>query len=173
MTRKFMVDGIADNDVVAAQESKVEVADARPLEGKDFVWLDLKILGGPDDGRLVSVSLNMPDDSASRGAKFYFEKKVRGFLPFLTNVWLMPDEQQPAALAAAITGKQVFAKLGVQAEGQYKGSQELLETDQVVDVAPAMRSVPTTETQGTVTAVDVASETTVSAAMNEPTDPPF
>jgi hypothetical protein len=36
-----------------------------------------------------------------------------------------------------------------------------------------MRSVPTTETQGTVTAVDVASETTVSAAMNEPTDPPF
>lgn len=144
----------------------VEVVDARPLENRDdFLWLDLRILGGPDDGTIVSVSLNMPTDSSTRGAIFYFKRKMRGFYPKVANVFQLPDEQQAEALAEAVIGMRVEADLSVQTEGQYKGSQQLDETREIVDVRPPqqMQSVSVT----TETIADVVQPT-----MDE-VDPPF
>jgi hypothetical protein len=168
MTRRYMEDPTSDGDVVEPDRYTVQVVDARALEDKDFVWLDLRIVGGPDDGRVVSCSLNMPDDNASRGAKFYFKKKVRGFLPFLTEVWMLPDEEQAEALAEAVLDKRVDAILSIQKDGPYKGSQQLDETFEAdVQVAP-----PTLQA-----APAPAPENNGAPAQEQPvavnTDPPF
>lgn len=137
MTRQFMKLPINAQDVVPDDTYTVEVINARPMQDKDLVWLDLKVLGGPDDGRVVSVSLNMPDDNASRGAQYYFHKKMTAFIPYCEHVWDLPNEEQAPALAEAVTGRRAIAKLSVQKEGQFKGSQQLDETQQSVEVEPA------------------------------------
>jgi hypothetical protein len=138
MTRRFMEDPEAagNGDVVQPDRYTVEVVDARALEDKDFVWLDLKIIGGPDNNKVVSCSLNMPDDDSSRGAKWFFAKKVRGMLPYLKPVWAMPDEDQAAGLAEAVLNKRFDAHLSIQKDGQYAGTQQLDETFEITDVAP-------------------------------------
>jgi len=167
VTRRFMEDPDSNGDVVQPDRYTVQVVDARALEGKDFVWLDLRIVGGPDDGKVVSCSLNMPDDAASQGAKFYFKKKVRGFLPFLQEVWMMPDDEQAEALADALLDKRVDAQLSIQRGGPYDGSQQLDETFEAEEnktVAPP-----------TLQSVDVAAETSVNGEQQVPAsaDPPF
>lgn len=168
MTRRFMEDPDSNGDVVQKDRYTVQVVDARALEGKDFVWLDLKIIGGPDDGKVVSCSLNMPDDNASQGAKFFFKKKVRGFVPYLTQVWLMPDDEQAEALAEALLDKRVDAQLSIQKGGQYDGSQQLDETFEAEEnkaVAPP-----------TLQSVEVSAETSVNGeqqAAPASVDPPF
>lgn len=166
MTRKFLQDPDFEgggNTAVEKGTYTVEVVDARPLESRDdFLWLDLRILGGPDDGTIVSVSLVLPTDQSTRGAQFYALKKLRGLYPHVADVFNLPDEQQAAALAERLPGIRVEADLSVQTEGQYKGSQQLESTRQIVDVSPPRVQATTT------TAVDVQTQTVTVDA-----DPPF
>ena len=177
MTRRFMEDPDANGDVVQPDRYTVEVVDARALEDKDFVWLDLKIIGGPDNDKVVSVSLNMPDDSASRGARFFFKKKVRGFLPYLQDVWTMPDEDQADALAEALLGKRVDAQLSIQSgTGQYDGSQQLDETFEAdIQVAPpTLQPVQQTAEESTGNGMAAPPvQQPVAAGTEINTDPPF
>lgn len=132
-------------DVVPGGTYTTEVVDARPIEGKSTIWLDLKIVGGPDDGRVVSVTCNVPDDNSSRGAIFFFKKKVRGFNPQLVaaNLTGLSDDEVPAAIAEAVLGVTVESDLSVQTGGDYDGSQQLDETRQLVDIAaPAAAAAP-------------------------------
>lgn len=171
MTRRFMEDPDSDGEVVEKGRYTCQVVDARALEGKDFVWLDMRIVGGPDNGKVVSVSLNMPDDEATRGAKFFFKKKVRGFLPYLTNVWLMPDDEQAEGLADAVLDKTVEAELSIQKGGPYDGSQQLDETFEYEgnkNVAPPTLQPVQTEVQAEVQAAPVPA-----AAAPASEDPPF
>lgn len=170
MTRKFMddPDPQARNQEVVEQDTyTVEVVDVR-VQREDFMWIDLKIVGGPDDGRTVSVSLNMPTDASSDGAIWFFKKKIRGFHPYIKDVWAMPDEKQAEAIAERIEGKRVEADLSVQAEGQYKGSQQLDETREIPNVAPAGQVV-----QQAVAVEPEVSVSTGSPPATENTDPPF
>jgi hypothetical protein len=136
MTRKYLENLESDaGDVVPGGTYTLEVVDARALETKPFVWIDFRVIGGPDADRVTSCGLNLPDDSSSRGAIFHFKKKIRGFLPQLSaaNVLSLPDDDQPDAIAEAILGAVVEADLSIQVGGDYDGSQQLEETRQVVD----------------------------------------
>jgi len=140
MTRKFLESLDQEGgDVVPAGDYTVEVVDARALEDKPFLWLDLKIVGGPDDGRVVTVGLNIPDDNSSRGAIFHFKKKIRAFSRILMDaaVFDLPDDEQPAQIADLIIGVTADVTLGVQADGQYEGSQQLDETQAPSEAPPA------------------------------------
>ena len=176
MTRRFMEDPDSDGDVVQPDRYTAKVVDARALEDKDFVWLDLKIIGGPDNGTVVSVSLNMPDDDASRGAKFYFKKKIRGFLPYLTDVWMLPDEEQAEALADALLDKTVDVQLSIQKGGQYDGSQQLDESfeSEVTKAVepPTLQPVPENGEAPAPTA-PVQHQQEVAATTEVAADPPF
>jgi hypothetical protein len=147
MTRKFL-DSLdtEGGDAVEPGTYVVEVADARALEDKPFIWLDLKIIGGPDDGRVVSVGMNVPDDHSSRGAIFFFKKKVRGFIPQINAAKILDqsDDEQPDAIAEAIIGVRVEADFSTQSGGDYDGSQQLDETRQMVDVERADAPPPPT-----------------------------
>ncbi|MGH2650491.1 MAG: hypothetical protein ACRDHK_04690, partial [Actinomycetota bacterium] len=157
VTRKFLENLDSDGDVVPEGEYPIEVVDARPIEGKTTMFLDLKVTGGPDAGRVTSVSVNVPDDDSSRGAIFHFRKKVRAFMKDImdSGIFSLPDEEQVPALAELLIGKTAEAKLGVQKEGEYEGSQELQETRRLeqatqpgqTDASPA--SAPPTETPAT------------------------
>lgn len=144
MSRKYLENLDQEGgDVVPAGEYTVEVVDARAIEDKPTIWLDLKIIGGPDDGRVVSVTLFVPEDGSK--AIFFFKRKVRGFLGALAeaNVWRLPDDEQPAAIAEAVIGLTVSATLSVQSGGDYDGSQQLDETAQLlVPNQPAPRPSP-------------------------------
>lgn len=132
MTRKYLESLDQEGgDVVEPDTYTVEVVDARALEDKPFLWIDLKIEGGPDDGRVVTVGLNVPDDDASRGAIFHFKKKVRAFTRKLldNSVFELPDDEQPAKIADLLIGERADATLSIQKDGAYKGSQQLDETN--------------------------------------------
>lgn len=144
MTRKFLESLDQEGgDVVPGGTYTLEVADARALEDKPFIWMDLKIVGGPDANRVISVGLNVPDDTSSRGAIFHFKKKIRGFLPQLMplQVFNLPDDEQPEAIAEAILGSTIEADLSVQSGGDYDGSQQLDETRQIADVQVQSRPI--------------------------------
>lgn len=148
MTRRFLENLESDaGEVVPAGVYDVEVVDARPIEGKSVMWLDLKVTGGPDAGRVVSVTLMIPDDNSSRGAVFHFKKKFRGFAPAVNmgQILNLPDDEQVAAIADAIIGAKIEAVLSVQQGGNYDGSQQLDETKPLagtVSAAPAPAPAP-------------------------------
>lgn len=162
MTRRYLGDLDSENEVVDKGTYTVEVADARAVQtgsGGDMLWIDLKVIGGPDDGRVVSVSCNLPRDG-EKGV-FFLRKRLRGWNPQIVakQVHMLPDEDQPDAIAEAIIGTKVEADLALQTEGQYKGSQQLDETRQIV---------------GRQEQVAVAVETPVMTTSGQPdTDPPF
>lgn len=178
MTRKFIES--LDNeggDVISGGTYTVEVVDARALEDKAFLWMDLKIVGGPDADRVVSVGLNVPDDNASRGAIFHFKKKIRGFIPEINaaKVLDLPDDEQPGAIADAILGAKIEADLSIQSGGNYDGSQQLDETRQFtgIDARPAAPAAPTptaTKPAATETAAEPEPETRTEATDAKPDD---
>lgn len=151
MTRKYLESLDQEGgDVVEGGAYTVEVVDARALEDKPFLWIDLKIEGGPDDGRVVTVGLNIPDDAASRGAIFHFKKKIRAFSRKLleNRVFDLPDEEQPVKIADLIIGERADVTLSIQEDGEYKGSQQLDETSPLagpVDAEPQAPSAAQTK----------------------------
>lgn len=154
----------------------VEVLDARSSgtsSGGSMVWMDLKIVGGPDDGSVVAVSVNLPRDG-EKGV-FFLRKRLRGFTPQIreSGASKLPDEEQADVIAQALIGVRVEADLSIQTGGTYDGRQQLDETRQIVDVTPPVRSAPAENTSETTAAVDVGTQTTMNAAATEPLDPPF
>ena len=140
MSRKYL-DNLDDEggDVVQDGVYTVEVVDARALEDKPFFWLDLKVLGGPDDGRVIAVGVSVPSDGDK--SVFYFRKRIRGFQPLIAKakVLELADDEQIDAICEAVIGSRVEAVLSVQKGGQYDGRQQLEETRQLVteDAPPA------------------------------------
>lgn len=140
MTRKYLDNLDSDGgDVVPEGVYEVECVDARALEDKAFLWLDLKILTGPDADRVVSVSLNIPGEDAARGATFWFKKKVRGFAAVVqaANAASGDDDLEFAAqIAEHLVGSRFEAGLSVQKEGAYEGSQQVDYTKPLAADAP-------------------------------------
>jgi hypothetical protein len=173
VTRKWLGSLESDNEVVEPGTYMAEVTDARSAEtssGGNMLWLDLRVIGGVDDGQVVSVGVNLPREG-EKGLNFA-KKKLRGFNPQIVaaNIMALPDEEQADAIAAAVLGVKVEAVVSKQSSGPYKGTQQLDETRQVVDVAPAVRAVPAA---GATQTVSAATETTVATTASEPLDPPF
>lgn len=168
----------AGGDVVPAGTYDVEVVDARGAgtqSGGEMLWLDLKVTSGPDANRVVSVSLNLPDDNASRGAKFYFGQKMRGFVHAvdMAQIAQLPDEQQTDALAEALLGTKAVAELSIQTGGTYDGSQQLDATSELVVVtAPAAAPRPAQQAADTVVTVE-ETEPAVAAASSGDDELPF
>lgn len=173
MTRRYLADLEQENEVVEKGRYTVEVVDARSAEtssGGDMLWLDLKIIGsGPDDGRVVSTSINLPLDG-EKGV-FYLRKKMRGWQPQISaaRVSELPDEDQPDAICAAILGTQVDAELSQQTEGQYKGSQQLDETFQT----EASKNVAPPTLQAAPAPAPENNGAPVQQPVSVNTDPPF
>lgn len=161
MTRKFLQtigDDSSDNPAVPPGDYTVEVTEARALEGKKVMFLDLKIVGGPDDGFVTSVSLYVPEDGEK--AVYHFRKKTRGFAQQLAGIDAnTSDDEMMDAIADALVGAVVDAKLGVQTKGDYAGSQELLETKAAgapTGTLPASGAVSANDPAGVVTPKPVA-----------------
>ena len=176
MTRKYLESLDQEGgDVVEPDVYTAEVVDARALEDKAFLWVDLKIEGGPDDGRVVSVGVNIPDDSASRGAIFHFKKKIRAFSRTLLDnkVFDLPDEEQPAKIAELLIGERAEVKLDIEKEGAYKGTQQLIETNFVGDAAPAAAPAAQTKiVEPTTPPAQVQPQPVVEAEAEEPVSVP-
>ena len=164
MTRRYLEDLDQDQGAVEKGTYTVEVVDARSSEtqsGGSMVWLDCKLIGGPDDGSVVSVSINLPR-SGEKG-EFYTRQKLRGFNPQImsSGAAKLPDEEQAQAIAEAIIGARVEADLSQQSGGPFAGTQQLDATRQIVDARPPVHVQQ---------AVEVNAD--VSAAA-ESADPPF
>lgn len=167
MTRRYLDDLEQATQAVNKGTYTCEVIDARSSEtskGGHMVWLDLKILGGPDDGSVVSVSINL----AKEGEKgvIYTLQKLGGFKPVMKGkgIGQLPDEQQADAIAQLVVGQRIEADLSLQGQdaGAYAGSQQLDATRQIVDAAPP-QVAPQQQTQ----TIAAETQTVVSA------DPPF
>jgi hypothetical protein len=177
MTRRYLDDLTQDQEVVDRGRYTVEVVDARSADtssGGKMIWLDLKVIGGVDNGRVVSASINLPRDG-EKGV-FFLRKKLRGWSPLISaaHVADQPDEDQPDAICAAILGSQVEAVLSVQAEGQYKGSQQLDETFQPEgskNVAPPQLQAVAAPTNGQQQQVAVETNAAVAAGPDATIDP--
>lgn len=134
MTRGYIkTEDDGSGDALPIDTYDVEVLEVRKAgEMKDdesfTVFMDLQVLDGPDKKSVTSVSLNFPAESNTK-AQFWFKKKARGFMSALRGVEDGLDgDDEIEAIIEAMTGCRVSARLGIQAKGQYKGSQELLET---------------------------------------------
>lgn len=144
MTRRFLEN--AGQEVAALPPGlyDIEVADAHTNDkAPTMVFLDLKVLNGPDAGKVTNVGLYVPTDD-KQGAQFHFNNKVGGFAAALRAVdWsVISDDDELATVADTLIGLRVSAELGVQGEdaGQYAGKQELVKTkplDGAVAAAPA------------------------------------
>jgi hypothetical protein len=131
VTRKFLDEEGEGGDVLDESSYDLEVVEARAAEtskGGDMIWLSLKVLHGPDKGRVSDVPLNIPDDDASRGALFHFKKKTAAFKPRWVGVSDLPDDEMAEVMAERIAGMKIEAELGIQKKGPYAGSQELVNT---------------------------------------------
>ncbi len=132
MTRKF-IDNLNDSGEEVALEPNtydLEVIDARDVESSPkMIFMDLKVLNGPDANRVTTVGLYIPEDE-ERGAQFHFKKKTRGLISALKQVASknLDDDEFIPALAEAFIGCQFEGKLGVQSGGDYDGRQELQES---------------------------------------------
>lgn len=177
MTRRWLEDLDQENETVDPSTYAVEVVDARSSEtssGGHMVWMDMKILGGPDDGRVVSVSVNLPEDGG-KGLHFA-RQKLRGFNPQIkaAKAFELPTEQQADAIANAITGVRVEADLTRQTgTGPYAGNQQLDATRQIVQVAPPQAQHQVTVETTTTPTVTTNGGTSQTASVPADVDPPF
>jgi hypothetical protein len=166
MTRKWAEDVDQDQETVEPGSYTVEIVDARSADtksGGSMVFMDMKIIGGPDDGRVVPVSVNLPREG-EKGI-FFARRATRGFPAQMNTMSQLPDEDQADWLAGAIIGLRMEADLSRQTDpGPYQGNQQLDATRQIVQVAPAARPAQQTQTE------------TVAAPAAEPAvdpNPPF
>jgi hypothetical protein len=115
-------------DVYDVEVLEVRKAGEMKDDGSFTVFMDLQVLDGPDAKSVTSVSLNFPAEENTK-AQFWFKKKARGFFSVLREVDEdLEGDDEMEAIMEAMDGVKLTARLGIQAKGQYKGSQELLET---------------------------------------------
>lgn len=132
----------------------VEVADARfneKNEEKPTIFLELRVLNGPQAGKIANVSLFFPE----AGAKgfFYYQKKIAGFMndrlkaAFTIASGASSVTEGFKVIAEALKGQTVRATIGVQdKEGPHKGSNELAATAPLEASAPAVAAAPVATT---------------------------
>lgn len=129
-------------------EYDVKVIDARSHAGKGngTVFVTLEVQSGPLQGQATEVSIYIPDESASRGARFFFSKKLSGF--GLPGIGQAMNSGEPAAiLAEALMYQVVTAELTVQADGQYAGSNNLASTKPGDGAASPAKAAPAKEAE--------------------------
>jgi hypothetical protein len=112
---------------VIAGRFRVQVIDARAVRRRDFIWIDLKILGGPEDGRCVTVGAHVPDETASSDVKSAFLTKMRGLLPAIwaAKALKQPEDKVIEAIATAIRGEIIEADLSIQSDGKFDATVRL------------------------------------------------
>lgn len=110
-----------------------EVVDARG--GEKQIWLTLQVKNGPAAGKETDVSLYFPDESAKRGARVFFTRKIAGLIGYPdVKAAFQSAENAPTpeagltVIANALLGKTVTADIGLRTDGDYAGSNELKST---------------------------------------------
>lgn len=125
----------------------------RPLAKSRLLFLDLKVTKGPAAGKVAQVNLYLPEPG-NRGAGFHFRNKIMGFGDLSSVFGAMPEDDVETALqmlADALVGRSITAEIGLRADGEYAGQNELLRTkvtDDAKAAAPATaETAPATEVQ--------------------------
>ena len=142
----------AESGVVAGIEAGIYgmVVDAvRPLAKSRLLFLDLKVEKGPMSGKVAQVNLYLPEPG-NRGAGFHFRNKILGFGDLSAVFGAMPDDDTETALqmlSDALVGRRVVAQIGLRADGEYAGQNELIKTKVADDASPATPSEPSQATR--------------------------
>jgi hypothetical protein len=109
--------------------------------------LDLEVQNGPAAGKMTQVNLYVPD-ATNRNAMFHYRKKSAGLIgqDLVNAIAALGDSPSLDALletmATVFTGKFVTATIGLRADGQYAGQNELVDTKPSSTPAPAPTSAP-------------------------------
>jgi len=114
----------------------VVVEDTRIKADKALIFLDLRVLNGPSQGKVIQVNLNLPKAGDKPGVAFYFAKKIAGFkgadlsAAFEAAKTSGTDEGGLSIIADALKDKQVTAKITLDEDDNspYKGTNQLEET---------------------------------------------
>lgn len=118
----------------------VEVTDARTLATSRLLFIDLKVLEGPQAGKTAQVNLYLPE-AGNRGAGFHFRNKILGFGDLSAAFQQMDHAADIAGalsiLADALIGRRVYAEIELRNDGDYAGTNQLAKTKPVDDAAIA------------------------------------
>lgn len=154
---------------VPAGNYEFEIVTARPWAQSRMLYLGLEILTGPEAGKVPEVGLYIPDRKSPkyRGQSFNFRKKVRGFGDLSAAFAQMPDDDLDKALtilAEAMIGVRASGEIGQRSDGEYSGTNELVETKPADDAvaAPSTQAAPV---------ASVAAPASVAAAAPAPAEP--
>jgi hypothetical protein len=136
----------------------MKIVDARSHAGKGngTVFVTAEVISGPLAGETTEFSIYIPDETAARGAKFFFAKKLAGFN--LPGIGAAMNEGDPAAiLAEAIVDQTVSATLSIQGDGAYAGSNQL-DATKPLDGTPTAAPAAAPAKEETVKVEEAASE---------------
>ena len=134
---------------IAAGIYGMTVDAVRPLAKSRLLFLDLKVEKGPMAGKVAQVNLYLPEPG-NRGAGFHFRNKIMGFGDLSAVFNAMPENDVETALqmlADALVGRRIVAEIGLRADGEYAGQNELVKTKVADDAAPAAAEAPAVETE--------------------------
>jgi len=116
-------------------EYDFEVEDARPYAPSSMAFLTLKVLSGPQTGKLSEVNCVFPKEDAKRGARFYFINRVQGFLayPDVKAAFQAADNAPEFAdglqlICDVLKSKRVRGEVNLREDGNFAGSNELVWT---------------------------------------------
>ena len=134
---------------VPASNYLVRVDAVRTLPASRLLFMDLEISAGPLTGKIVQVSLWLPE-AGNRNAGFHFRNKILGFGDLTEAFTKMDDAADIEAaldtLADALVGRTVSAEIGLVGEGTYAGSNELQKTSPSDSSGPAPLTATELET---------------------------
>lgn len=136
----------AESGIAAAAIDKGDydtaVVSSRANAKSNQVFVTLRVLNGPLQGKDSDVSIWFPTPESKPGARMYFIKKVSGFMayPDVKAAFAAADSApSPEAgfqlIADALLNKQVHAEIGMRTEGEYAGTNELIST-KTIDAGP-------------------------------------
>lgn len=133
-----------DRESITAGTHKVKVEAVRENAASSTLFLDLRVLDGPEIGKLAQISLFVPKPGAK--ATFYFQKKVAGFSTkeSVVEAYKVAGSADDIETMVGVIGNNIVEQIVVadisvrgQDAGDYAGSNELVATRPAEASAPA------------------------------------